>query len=404
MVNKFHISFLGRVFSSALSFFIFIFLAQNLSIDVFGMYSLSLAYAAILTLIGFSIIKRSVVRLSSISDIYLSNLYTLTVYISSFLSVLLIIFHIFGVDDFYLMVLLLAISIGLFDVQQEVNIYYEKHLAFNLNLIFRSALIFLFIFTISIDDRSNIYQVLIIISISYLIIALINMIRFRALFSKVVSKENLIYIAKFGFPLALSTGMVYVVDFFDRFYISKFLGSKDVGIYSGLYNLAQQVVGVIMIALYTYFWPKLAKTYEKPIYFKQTIYEYYQVFFAFSITMILISYFTHDFIVKNVLGFEFSQDSYVLFLIVFSIVISCAKAYCIDVFFLLRNQTKVVFGISFVSALINIILNITLIPSFGLTGAAYSTLLTFLLSFFISCFFATNFKKKINDNNINSNI
>ncbi|MFA0479616.1 oligosaccharide flippase family protein [Vibrio splendidus] len=404
MVNKFYISFFGRVFSSALSFFIFIFLAKNLSIDVFGMYSLSLAYAAIITLIGFSIIKRSVVRLSSISGIYLSTLYTLTVYTSSFLLVLLMAFHIYGVDDFYLAVFFLAISIGIFDVQQEMNIYYEKHLVFNLNLIFRSVLIFIFIFFTSIDDSSNIYQVLIVISVSYLMIALINMIRFRALFSKVVSKEDIIYIAKFGFPLALSTGMVYVVDFFDRFYISKFLGPKEVGIYSGLYNLAQQVVGVIMIALYTYYWPKLAKKYEKPIHFKQIIYEYYQVFLVFSITMILTSYFFHDFIVENVLGFEFSQDSYVLFLIVLSIVISCAKAYCVDVFFLLRNQTKLIFGISFLSAFINVILNVILIPIYGLTGAAYSTLLTFLLSFFISCFFVTNFKKKINDNDINANI
>ena len=370
--------------SSGVSFLVFIYIARMVPLNIFGEYSLLMAYSAIGTMAFYSIIRRSIVRLGGVDETLLKVMYTLSLYIT----VLLIVFSmfvLFYVDDIkFVYVLSLIFSLGLFDTLQEINLAKGKQFIFNVNIFLRALLTLVLIILSDYILEVGLLEIILSLSISYMFFAIVNAVYYRWLVTVDVSFSAIGKIIGFGFPLMLSTGMVYVIDFFDRFYIARILNDQAVGIYSGIYSLAQQITGVVMVAIYSYYWPKIVSYYGNGNCIKSLNLRYGAVLLILSFTICLISGLFHQDIIYRILGVGFSSDSGLFFLITSAILISCLKSYLVDVHFMLLKKTRYIFIISLFSALINVILNVAFIPKFGIYGAAYSTIITFVFSISLS--------------------
>ena len=79
------ITFFGKIFVSLINFLIFIFLARNMELTSYGLYSLGLAYAAVVNLIVFQFARQAVVRFGVTDSTALQQIYSLTLYITCLL-------------------------------------------------------------------------------------------------------------------------------------------------------------------------------------------------------------------------------------------------------------------------------------------------------------------------------
>lgn len=406
MINSLSLTVFGRLLSSGLSFAIFLYLVRLVPTHVFGQYSLHLAYSAIVTLFGYTIIKKSIVRLGIPDRNILKHLYTIALYLSLTLTLFSGVTYYLTSNNTVVYVLILAISLGMFDIIQEINLSFSRQLVFNCNLASRSVIMLIMLIAFPIE-RLTVSSIITLVSLSYFLVASINLFYYRSLFSKKIQLDKVILIVKFGLPLAMSTSMVYVVDFFDRIYIGQMLNDSAVGIYSGIYTLSQQSVGVIMVAVYSYFWPKIVTNYSSEAHNLQKHHiRYYTLMGFIGVCIVIFSAGFHKVIITSFLGEEFVENSNIFLIVSASIVLSCIKAYCVDIHLLLMNKTKLVFLISIFNALMNIVLNILLIESYGVIGAAYSTFITFLVSFCLTCLLVKReyLKGRKNDNYINNNL
>lgn len=190
------------------------------------------------------------------------------------------------------------------------------------------------------------------------------------------------YIA-FGIPLVFSFLFLFIQNWGNRYIINYFLGLKQVGIYSAAYLLAYTITFIGAPIGYILF-PTLsgcinrAEIEEAGIYLKYSL----KYFFIAGIPLIFIISFISKELLILIATPEFLAARPYLPLLLAGIFIAQIGA--------IGEYVNIVFGknvlilqVCIITAIMNIVLNIILIPVIGLAGAA----LTMLLSFAAYSFF-----------------
>jgi O-antigen/teichoic acid export membrane protein len=194
-------------------------------------------------------------------------------------------------------------------------------------------------------------------------------------FSFSLLKESVSYgLPLIGFELSallLTTG--------DRFLLQYFLDSEAVGIYSASYNLVKYLVDFFADAcrlaampLFILIWEKEGK--EKTQNFLSSV---LRIYFMISIPIIFaVSFIGRDLLIL-IASKKFEVGYTILPLLIIGYVIHKANFLYAAGLFLLK-KTGTLFIIYMSSTIINIVLNILLIPIWGLYGAASATLSAFI--------------------------
>lgn len=185
---------------------------------------------------------------------------------------------------------------------------------------------------------------------------------------------------RYGLPLTLTFFAFVVVGLADRFIIGWLLGASAVAPYAAAYDLVQQLVGAIMNVLFLAGFPMVVQALEaegdESARIRLRALGSGLVCIGLPAT-VGFGVLSSD-IAEVIFGTAYRQDAAsIMPWLVAAIFVSAFKNYFLDVVFQLRHATRYQGYIATVIAAVNVLLNILLLPRYGVTAAAWCTFAAF---------------------------
>lgn len=197
---------------------------------------------------------------------------------------------------------------------------------------------------------------------------------------KSTSKELLYKLYFYGFPLVFFETSSLIHDSSDRFLIKYFLDSTQVGIYSVGYNFSAYVQGLItaplwmaVFPIYTKLWESSGK--EATEAFLSRLLKYYLIVSVFLI--FLVSGLSKELI--TILATEKYLSSADLIPFIISGVMVSGTYHIIGAGYFLTSQTRKIALYALICAGVNILLNLYFVPAYGILGAAFTAVISYVL-------------------------
>ncbi|MHB8581067.1 MAG: lipopolysaccharide biosynthesis protein [Ignavibacteriaceae bacterium] len=204
----------------------------------------------------------------------------------------------------------------------------------------------------------------------------------------------------FSVPLIISGLFSSAMDVSDRFLINNFLGKNLVGIYSFSYRIAM-VMNVFVISFRTAWIPYALNIFNMDNHKEVFGKTFLKLISAGGLVLLIVTLFTGYLFDLRIFGIAFLNSSYLPGLTILPFVLLGylfnGLASFFSIYPLVSNKTyhfPVADGIGFT---LNLILNLILIPQFGIVGAAFATTIAFAASAFY-LFIISSGKLKINYN------
>lgn len=193
---------------------------------------------------------------------------------------------------------------------------------------------------------------------------------------------------KFGIPLIPHIIGGMVMNMSDRFFIDYFYGKSELGIYNIGY-LVGSSISLFSAAFANAIIPFSYHLFNQNTYHSKVkvvrIYWFYSIFLIFTVFILWI---LNPYIFKWFINSKFSKGSEYVFWVTLAYFFQGLYLLFANILFYLK-KTKIFFFLSFINISLNVLLNYYLIIYFGIIGAAYATLISFLL-FFIMISYYTN--------------
>ena len=201
---------------------------------------------------------------------------------------------------------------------------------------------------------------------------------------KIAYKKFIHEYLKYAWPLIFMSVWGWINNYFDRFAIEYYLDLKSVGLYNASYGLGAKLFLVLSPIFVTLLIPKIYKTTKlanKKIDIKNSSVLYYII----GIFIIIIVYFTYPLIGRLFLTEEYNIGFYVIPGIAFAYLLLTAS-YLYEILFYAENKTNYILYSNILSAVVNVVLNIYLIPLYGITGAMVATIMAFAIKLIITIY------------------
>jgi O-antigen/teichoic acid export membrane protein len=196
---------------------------------------------------------------------------------------------------------------------------------------------------------------------------------------------------KYSLPMIPSLLSAWILNLSDRVFIERYFSLSEVGIYSLGYKIAGLVLivtGAFNLAYNPVFF-KLANS-DDQINAKKKLSQYNTTYILVLLTIV----FFISFFAKEVLQLFFNPAYFEAYKIVYLISLAYLISQVAGLFNLSIYQEKKTTVIMFIvlgSAGVNILLNFLLIPVYGIYGAAYATILSFLVFSGVKYFYAKKY-------------
>lgn len=209
----------------------------------------------------------------------------------------------------------------------------------------------------------------------------VNFLSIRSLFSRLrVSLVDLVEIKaiyRLTLPM-IPVGLANIANnVADKIIVVQILSAEALGVYAVGYSFAQLIS--IFIASYIKFWGPIC--YKKLSEFKLNygfVNHSVLLYFPAIIIVSILSYLVVDlFLFDLMVGENFSQGKEVVGIVIAALAIQGVYFFSIP-FFVKTDRTKELSVITIISAVCNVVLNYLLIPVWGIQGAAYATLFSYL--------------------------
>jgi O-antigen/teichoic acid export membrane protein len=224
--------------------------------------------------------------------------------------------------------------------------------------------------------NGELYSVLLSVPIYYFFIK--NDIKF--VFDYSIFKTTLLY----SIPLIPNIFSAWILDLSDRIFIERYLGAKEVGIYS----LGYQISAIVLMLTssfkqaYDPYFFKIANSQDEKS-AKETLYKTNNVFLICTILASFLIVFYANEGLELFFDKKYHSASNIIPIISLSYVISQSIG-LLNVMMYQEKKTNYTMKIMIISALINIILNYLLVPVIGMYGAAWATVGAILINFIMS--------------------
>ena len=195
--------------------------------------------------------------------------------------------------------------------------------------------------------------------------------------------KKLINVLKFSLPMIPGLLSTFILNLSDRIFIERYFSLEDVAIYTLSYKLASIILlvcGAFSMAYNPFFYEKASSsdqvTAKKELSFINNIYAIISLYL--SVGLILFA--------NNILDIFFDERYWSGNQIIPFIVVGSYFSLITGLLNLMYNQQKKSLELMYIiiiGAILNIVLNIVFIPIYGITGAAFSTLASFIIIFLI---------------------
>jgi O-antigen/teichoic acid export membrane protein len=210
------------------------------------------------------------------------------------------------------------------------------------------------------------------------LIILLLALKYRSFFKLSFNKGIIKDFWQYGGPLIV-TGLINVgLALSDRYIVRYFFSDREVGIYSYAYDLSEKFfkifVNVFALTIQTYLmqvWQDRRDDYNKAV---KTFTRYYYIAF---IPLVFIVDILLDFMFGNILNKQYIEGRN------FTLVVLAAMFFegllnIANRGFAVHKKTKYLRNAALIAVIINILLNLTLMPVFGFATAAYTTLAAYI--------------------------
>lgn len=376
------------------SLIVSIMLARHLGPEGYGLLNYSIAFVAIFmtfSKLGMNqIIVRDLIRRPESKDAILGTVFLMKLFMSViFFPTILIGSTYFHVGDSTVNLLVVIIAFGIFfNVIDTFDVFYQSELqskyivqARSFSFVTFSLLRVLLVMM----DSPIIYFALAVtleIFLASLIIFLTFIRKYGFRFDWKFDSSVFRSLIKDGWPLILTSALVMIHTRVDQVMIGQLLYNTDVGLYSTAIMVSEAwliLPGVLIQTLMPYF-TKLRESNQ--IIYEQRLSQLYSLMFWFGVLFSLFVFFFTEEIVTLLFGSEYALSAYPLSIVVWTgIFISQAMARSI---WMISENLQIYRLINNLIAVpINILLNLILIPKYGISGAATASLITVGLSTWI---------------------
>jgi len=211
---------------------------------------------------------------------------------------------------------------------------------------------------------------------------------------KIPKLKNMREYISFGLPTIPGNLSSWIVDSSDRYIIGIFLGTAFVGYYSPGYTLGNIIM--MILAPFSILLPSVL-----PKYYDDDNIEKVRIFLKYSMKYFLLiaipSAFGLSILSKPILMIlttpEIALNGYLItpFIALSSLLFGVYAI--VNNVIVLEKKTKITGTIWIIAALLNLCLNIVLVPYFGIIGAAVITLITYALAFILTLMYSLKFFK-----------
>ncbi len=184
---------------------------------------------------------------------------------------------------------------------------------------------------------------------------------------------------QFSLPLTPSALVRWVTESSDRYLVTYFLGLGSMGVYSAAYSIGS-LIQLFVSPLQLILLPELSKLFDENKTDQVRTYLSHSLRYFLLITIPAV--FGLSALAKPLLGIFTTQDFLSGWLVIPIIALSGLLVGIFQIFvniMLLVKETKSATYINVIAAVSNVLLNILLIPSIGIIGAALSTLISYFL-------------------------
>ena len=395
-----------KVFILLLQFFIGVKIANYYGATLFGQYS----YA--ISLVAFSNIFFELINSRVLKKYYTKNNFNILVFNTNFFknSIAIILFFIpiiykffYKIDNilFYLLLLLCLDNI-LMTSTSGIENFFEckleaKRIVISNNIV---KIISYFLQYICMALNKGIIFIAIVRCIGSLIRVIILKYQYNnsylrklenkvrkldiKLIGKIINESKYLWFSVVSFLIYTQT---------DRLMINHYLGIEEVGVYTIGMQLSS-VLAILIGPIQNSLFPKFLELYRNDY---QKYYNFYKltntIITQFYLIITLISIIVVKYTFKYVYSSQYDGAILIYSILAFSVFIK-ANGSLQTSHVTIKNITKKSFYKTLVSLILNIILNILLIPKYGINGAAIATLITQFIALFLIDFFIKEYQEQ----------
>lgn len=386
----------GNIAVKVIALFISVYLARYLGVNDFGKYTFITTYLMFFTFIsGFGldqVIIRDIARDPSVTDSIFNNSFSIRL-ITSIVALLLAIAGILILnypDDTVYYVCVVSITLLFQGISYLIESLFQSNLKMEYSSIalIASKLFFaIFIFLI-LFYKGTLMDVFLVSILSE---------AFRTLIDYVYSKKFVDmklgfdlsawnYLINQALPFVIGYGLYIIYYRVDVLMLSFSQGDAPVGIYSAAYKLTDPLL-FIPGALASTLMPVMSKQYLSD---KEKLKSTYLMSIKYILTLMLPMvfgiYLLSEDIISFLYGSEFSGSTFALKILVGTIIFNSLNSVQSSLLTSANKQKFNTLSIG-ISCMLNIGLNLILIPSYSYTGAAFATLVSVFCLFLVEFYF-----------------
>ncbi|MCF7865666.1 MAG: flippase [Candidatus Pacebacteria bacterium] len=381
--------FVARVVSLVISFFVTTYIARYLGPYNYGQLSYAISFVALFSFISTlgidSVLYREILRYSEKKDIYIGSALVLKLLAGLLASLLSIITaYLTGTHDVALLLIAIisftfifnSFNIIVFEFQAAVESKIPSIIAVVVTLILSFAKVAVVVF-----DKGIIYLSLVLLLESILYAGLYIVFRIKkygSISNWSFDKNIAVSIMKDSWPMMFGSAFALVYARIDQVFIKSLVDVQSVGIYDAAVRLSEVWYFLPNILLASLF-PAImnARGTNLSTYYKRMKYVLLlMIILSFSIA-IPTTFFAKE-IVHIVFGPAFIGSYIILQIYIWSLAGTYIN-HAISYFLIAENYRKMIFTSSLVGMILNVILNILLIPRYGISGAAIATLISYTM-------------------------
>lgn len=394
LLKSFGVYTIVNVFHSSIPLILPFILSAVLLPEDFGVLTnINSLYLIFVPLIGFSAssaISRQFVKKEINIPEYMGNVYILGLLMSVIYFIIIFICRNFFIEHFKVNDLVIdTVCVYAFthNIIEMIFSYWRMENELKKYSLFRlgKSLIELplsYIIVIALGDWEGRYFVMIGMNILLMLILTFLLIRKNEVKLK-LNHSYIKHLIIFGLPLIPHALSGVVIMYSDKIFISNYISIRENGIYSISFQLGM-IISLIQNSFNQAWVPWFFKKIESDSSYntRKTLVKYNYLYFVFLIFMLLLLAISAPFIL-SFLGENYAEGIHLIWIIGLGFVFNGMYKMMVNYIFYLEKN-KFIFFSTLISATSNILLNIFLIPKYGVNGAAYSFVITCIIELILT--------------------
>lgn len=384
--------FFGRFFTLGVSFFVGVYIARYLGPANYGLLSYVMSFVGLfgfLTSFGIDgILGREIIKDHSRKDELIGTGFYIKIAGSILAIISIFVISIFTIKDIFTLGLIWIFSLSF--IPQAFNIieiYFQSQVLSKKVVIAQilANIVSLVLKVICIVFDKGIFWLTLIYLVEASVYGLLLLVSFRSFGNHIRKWRFSLSVAKGllrdSWPLMLSSVAISIYMKIDQVMIKNILGDEQAGIYAVAVKLSEVWYFIPMLICGSLS-PSIVRAYGiSNTLFESRMKKLYSLMFWSSFTIAILTTILAYPIIKILFGSAYVGSVTTLQIYTWA-GIAVFIGVAVGQYLLIANFTKISFYVTILGALINILLNVILIPKFGINGAAIATLVSYAVSNF----------------------